>query len=249
MTAPSFVAYFVLLGNAAIIIAALGGLNLALYRADWPESGRRSIMLTATITLIGWFTAAFTLSYVGAFRGEADHWPTIQFGILVPIAIGLILLWRSERVQNVIDIVPQSWIVGIQFYRVLGMIFIILLSMSHLPPQFALPAGWGDVAIGLLAPFIGLAYSHGIVGSRREVLVWNIVGIFDLVVAVGTGFLTSPSPFRILALDAPNQLISAFPLVLIPVFAVPVSVLLHAVSLIKLAKANKAREHEPFLAT
>jgi hypothetical protein len=66
------------------------------------------------------------------------------------------------------------------------------------------------------------------------VFVWNIFGIADLVIAVTTGFLTSPSPLQRFAFDRPNELITAFPLVLIPVFLVPLAVLLHFASLAKL---------------
>jgi hypothetical protein len=62
---------------------------------------------------------------------------------------------------------------------------------------------------------------------------------------VTTGFLTSPSAFQLFAFDLPNELISQFPLVLIPVFLVPLSVLLHLASLTKLrrdALRNDRRE-------
>jgi hypothetical protein len=36
--------------------------------------------------------------------------------------------------------------------------------------------------------------------------------------------------------DAPNELISAFPLVMVPVFGVPLAVILHVASLIKLSR-------------
>lgn len=39
--------------------------------------------------------------------------------------------------------------------------------------------------------------------------------------------MTSPGPFQILALGAPNLAITAYPLVLVPAFAVPLSILLH----------------------
>jgi hypothetical protein len=63
---------------------------------------------------------------------------------------------------------------------------------------------------------------------------------------VTTGFLTSPSAFQLFAFDLPNELISQFPLVLIPVFLVPLSVLLHLASLAKLRgdalRDNNCRE-------
>jgi len=76
-------------------------------------------------------------------------------------------------------------------------------------------------------------------GSETVIRAWNLLGLLDLVVAVTTGFLTSPSPFQMLALDAPNELVSAFPLVMIPVFAVPLAVLLHVASLVKLARSRR----------
>jgi hypothetical protein len=48
--------------------------------------------------------------------------------------------------------------------------------------------------------------------------VWNLLGLADIVVAVTTGFLSSPSPIQLFAFDNPNTLIMAFPLVMIPVF-------------------------------
>ena len=61
---------------------------------------------------------------------------------------------------------PQSWVVGVQFYRVLGVIFLLLNAQGRLPSLFALPAGAGDIAVGLLAPIVALAYARGVVGPR-----------------------------------------------------------------------------------
>jgi hypothetical protein len=65
---------------------------------------------------------------------------------------------------------------------------------------------------------------------------WNLLGLLDLTNAIITGFLTSPSPLQVLAFDAPNQLISEFPMVLVPVFGVPLGVILHVASLVKLGR-------------
>jgi hypothetical protein len=42
-----------------------------------------------------------------------------------------------------------------------------------------------------------------------------------------------------LSLDAPNELISVYPLVMVPVFAVPLSVILHLASLVKIARTSR----------
>ena len=62
--------------------------------------------------------------------------------------------------------------------------------------------------------------------------------------AVTLGYLSSPGPGRrafqqlaaVVHLENPNALISQYPLVMIPVFAVPVFVILHILSLRQLAR-------------
>jgi hypothetical protein len=68
------------------------------------------------------------------------------------------MIWRSETTKRIIAAVPQQWLVSVQLYRALGVIFLILAG--KLPGQFALPAGVGDIAIGLLAPIVGFAYAR-----------------------------------------------------------------------------------------
>ena len=241
MSAPSYVTYTILLESIGIIAVALAGLRVAVTRAGWPEAQRTRALHTAAVVLPLWFVVAWTLSWAEVFRGVADWAPTIEFGIFVPVAIGLVWLWRSETAMRLIDAIPQSWLVGIQLYRVLGLIFLLLNALGSLPSLFALPAGYGDITVGLLAPVVAVAYARGVVG--RELLVggWNILGLLDLAIAITTGFLTSPSPLQMYAFDAPNELITSYPLVLVPVFGVPLAMLLHVTSLVKLGRETARR--------
>ena len=68
--------------------------------------------------------------------------------------------------------------------------------------------------------------------AAGRVTAWNVLGILDLVVAITTGFITSPS--TLFSYEPPNELIAIFALVLIPVYLVPLSLLLHLASLAKL---------------
>jgi hypothetical protein len=101
-----------------------------------------------------------------------------------------------------------------------------------MPRLFAWPAGVGDVTVGLLAPVVALAYARDAERNAGRVTAWNVLGILDLVVAIATGFITSPS--TLFSYEPPNELIAIFPLVLIPVYLVPLSLLLHLASLAKL---------------
>lgn len=246
MIVPAYLSYYVIAGAFGMIAAILFGLSSALRSASWATYQRAATVRAAAVIIVGWFLVTTSLAWMGAYRGAPDRIPTIQYGIFVPILIGGLLIWRSSTLARIIDTVPQHWLIGVQLYRALGAIFLILYAAGKLPGLFAWPAGLGDVLVGVLAPVVAVAYARAPHKNADLVFAWNLFGLADLVVAVTSGFLTSPSAFQLFAFDLPNELISQFPLVLVPVFLVPVSVLLHLASLAKLHRSalrdNDCRE-------
>jgi hypothetical protein len=102
-----------------------------------------------------------------------------------------------------------------------------------------LPAGLGDVLVGALAIPVALYVNSGARGGRRAAVGWNLLGIADLVNALTLGFLSTPGSFQMLAFDNPNRLAGTFPLVMIPAFAVPLSLILHGLSLWQMRRAYR----------
>lgn len=221
------------IGAVAVVAVSIFGLHCIVR-----ITGRATYIVSAL--LVAWFFGALWLTWSGFYQGASDRIPTIPFGLLIPITAGLFLYWRWPLLRNIIEATPQQWLVSVQVYRVLGVIFLVLYAGGQLPGEFALPAGVGDVMVGLLAPVAGIAYARRWNGSAGLLRFWNLLGLADLAVAVTTGFLTSPSPLQMLALGRPNLLISAFPLAMIPVFLVPLSVLLHLASIRKLGQTEPA---------
>jgi len=238
MSIPAYLPFTVVAGCVATIVAVVVGVTRALKRSNWSDSDRRRTVQATASVLVGWFAIAVALALVGVYSAATSRIPTIQFGIAIPILIGCLLIWRWSPVSRLIDAVPRQWVIAIQFYRVEGVIFLVLFAAHLLPGLFALPAGLGDVAVGLLAAAIGIGATGGRQLNPRTVLRWNLLGIADLIVAVSTGFLTAPSAFQMFAFERPNELISMFPLVLIPTFLVPLAILLHIISLIQLGRAT-----------
>jgi hypothetical protein len=136
-------------------------------------------------------------------------------------------------------------LVGVQCYRGLGGIFLVLHGLGLLPGEFALPAGFGDVLTALLALPVAALYATGYRGQDQLVLLCNIFGLIDLTVAVTTGFLTSPTSLQMLAFGQPNTLVGLFPLVMIPIYGVPLSIVLHIASLTKVAREGLMRSGSP----
>ena len=130
---------------------------------------------------------------------------------------------------------PQQWLVGVQLFRALGAIFLILSATGTLPRLFALPAGLGDTVIGLSAPVVGLAYARAPHKAAGLVAAWNVLGLLDLIDALGLGFLTAPSRYA-LEVQPTSDLMTVLPLVLVPVYLVPLFFVLHLASLAKLRR-------------
>lgn len=228
--------------NLLIIGVLLAGLWLGLARTKLDRRARIGTWLLVAVPLLAWFVLTRTLGLAGVFQARPGI-PPIPFAILLPLALGLALLLRSRRIAEVIDAVPPSWLIGLQAYRVVGGVFLAFWLDGSLPGSFAIPAGGGDMLVGLEAIPVALYLASGARGGRLAAYAWNIFGITDLVVAISLGFLTSPGIGHVLALDNPNLLVTAYPLAMIPAFAVPLSLILHGLSLWQLRRQQPGRSN------
>jgi hypothetical protein len=202
----------------------------------------RTLLWVGGGVIAAWFALAVVLARGGAYETTAESSlpPLIAVGIVVPTLLGCALLALSPA-RRAIARVPLHWLVGVQTYRVAGGLFLVAWLQDDLPAEFALPAGIGDVLIGVAAPFVALRVARaGVDRARPAVLAWCGLGIADLAVAVACGLLTAPSVAQQLALDAPNTAITSYPLVLIPTFAVPASIALHVYVLARLRRQRHA---------
>lgn len=210
------------------------------------SSPERGAARTVIAVLLAWLAVDVVLGAAGVFAASPTTWvPFIALGIAVPLVAGIVLLARPGAVQRFVDSIPLHRLIGVQVYRAAGVIFLIAWASGRMPGVFALPAGIGDIAVGFAAPFVaarvrsGLGAPETAARTRRLAISWNFLGIADLVVAVALGFLSSPSHFQLLASDLPNALISRMPYVLIPTFAVPLSILLHVAALRRLRSTER----------
>ncbi len=224
-----------------ILAALLGGLWVGLRRAGLDRRKRLITWFGVTVPLLAWLFVVLQLAQAGVFRpGAAAPVPAIPLAVLLPVLLGLPLLMRSRNIAAAIDAVPPSWLIGLQVYRVLGAVFLVRWMAGQLPGEFALPAGTGDVLVGFLALPVAFFVHSRVRGSRGAGYAWNVLGILDLVLALTMGFLTTPGRFQMFALDRPNTSVGTYPLVMIPAFAVPLSLILHGLSLWQLRRTARS---------
>jgi hypothetical protein len=194
-----------------------------------------SSMKSFVFVVLGvWLGLVLVLGSQGAFVGRPGLPPLpIFFGLAIPLALffGAYLGWSAFR-EFILD-ADLRLVTAVQGWRWAGLGFLSLYAHNILPGLFALPAGLGDMAIGLTAPWmvLGLIRQRSFVASRRYV-VWNLLGILDLTVAVSMGVICSGF-IRGLTLNVTTSAMAQLPLILIPAYLVPVFIMLHFTALAK----------------
>jgi hypothetical protein len=152
----------------------------------------------------------------------------LLIAVTTPIAAFLAAVRISASFREFVLGIDLRLITGIQAWRIGGFTFLALLVFGVLPGYFAWPAGLGDIAIGVTAPWIlaALIRRPGFAASKTFVA-WQAFGVLDLIVAVSLGSLGQ----RLLAATAGTAPLTHLPLVLIPTFFVPLFVVLHIAAL------------------
>jgi hypothetical protein len=173
-----------------------------------------------------WFLFSLTASALHLFV-TAPGQPPLPVGLAVLIPIVIFGIWSAASQpfrQFLLSLNPRTLTI-VQSWRIAGFVFLALYTYGILPGQMALPAGWGDIAIGATAPFVALKLADS--QHKKSFIFWQFLGITDLVLAVGSGVtaqLLNPH-------GVSTGAMTVLPMSLIPTFAVPLFLILHFVSI------------------
>ncbi len=185
-----------------------------------------------TSWLIGvWFVLILTLSALHLFVAGPNQ-PPLLFGLAVTTPIVAFFVWFAASPafrQFALSLSPRV-LTLVQSWRIGGFVFLVLATYGILPRIFAWPAGWGDITIGATAAFVALKLA--VPRHRTSFIVWQLLGIADLVTAVTMGTLASIIDPHGIATSA----MAVLPLSLIPTFGVPLFVIFHIISIVQARK-------------
>ncbi len=193
------------------------------------EKEQKTISLITALLLFGWFAVVVLLALIGVYHVRSDFLsPLVPIGVVVPGVLVLGLVLFSSTVKKIVDSLSMHWLISLQLFRVLGIVFLWQLEAGRLPGLFAIPSGYGDIIIGITAPIVAFICLKKIPFSKIIAFLWNIFGILDLVVSICLGVLLAfPAPFQLVAVTPTTEIMTMFPMVLVPVYAVPLAFILH----------------------
>jgi hypothetical protein len=179
-----------------------------------------------------WFAVVILSGAAGVIARPPGTPPVpILIAVTAPVLVFLGAYWAWPSFREDVLSLDLSLAASIQAWRAAGLGFLALYAHGVLPGAFAWPAGLGDIAIGVTAPWVAQALVRrpGFKFSRAFV-VWNLLGILDLLVAVSVGGLSSMLASGS-AGEATTAPMAQLPLVLIPAYLVPLFFMLHLAAL------------------
>jgi hypothetical protein len=216
---------------AALILGLTATVVIAIFLVLWRErtSARDSwVALVSGIVLAAWATVTALLARRGFFRQtDPDSLPPIAITLFLVLVVLAVCLFGSPSLRRLLT--NQRNVILLNLWRLVGVVFLMLMANAQMPALWALPAGIGDVIVGAAAPWI--AGQVETPQGRRRAIIFNLFGMADLVVAVGLGTMTSPGPGQVFQTTPTSELATQFPLALVPTFLVPLAFALHVVSL------------------
>jgi hypothetical protein len=188
--------------------------------------------------LIGiWFVIELAASGLHVFK-TGPNAPPLAFGLAAGIPLLLFLGWFAASAgfrEFAMGLNPRvlTWV---QSWRLDGFVFLVLATYGILPRLFAFSAGWGDIFIGATAVFAGLKLASP--DHRGSFIVWQLLGIADLVNAIAMGTLAHVIDPRGIQTDA----MTVLPMSLIPTFGVPLFMMLHIICIAQARRWPARRE-------
>ena len=216
---------------AALILGLTAAVVIAIFLVLWRErtsSHQSWIALLSGVGLAAWATVTTMLARRGVFQPPDPYSaPPIGFALVLVLLVLAVCLVAAPSLRRLLT--NQKNLILLNLWRLVGVVFLVLMANGQMPALWALPAGIGDVIVGATAPWIARHVETP--QGRRRAIIFNLFGMADLVVAVGLGIMTSPGPLQIFQTTPTSELATHFPLALVPAFLVPLAFALHVISL------------------
>jgi hypothetical protein len=206
-----------LLGTTAAVVVALF-LVMRRERTSSPEW----VAIVSGCVLAAWAALTAVLAYKGSFlQSDAGGAPPVGIALAAALVVLAVCLVASASLRGLLSNQRN-------------------LTLLHLwmPALWALPAGIGDVLVGVFAPWVARRLDRP--GGKRRAIVFNLLGMLDLIVAVGLGITTSRGALQVFHTTPTSELATRFPLALVPTFLVPLAFTIHVISLWQLLRTSWA---------
>jgi hypothetical protein len=227
---------FDILSTAELAVSAsivVGFLSLAMAET---ARGRAA----ALVVLGAWFALVLAIGATGALSPAVGGPPALGLAVVLPIVALVWAYFALPSVRTAMAALPLPGLIALHAIRLLGFTFIALYAQGRLPAPFAPSAGWGDMFIGATALPLAWAFTQFGGRVRTLALLWNALGVADLVIALTLGPLSAPGPLQVFVGPPDSSPMTTLPWLIIPGFLVPILFFTHVVIFYRLLARTEA---------
>ena len=193
--------------------------------------------LGAALLFGGWLAVSSLVAGGGSYRSRLGHGvPWLPLAVLGFFGL-LLALTRVPLISRALTgPAAQQRLLSPHSFRAGGIVFVIAMLLGKLPALFAVPAGFGDIAVGIATLWVARKLREG---SQAKPLIWfTLLGIADLVSALTLGALTGF--LQVVHVNPSATLNADLPLAIIPTVGVPLLLAMHITSLRVLSRDRAA---------
>lgn len=166
--------------------------------------------------LIIWQAIVGLFAFINVFINKPILFPLVILGSIIVS----IICYNGVEIKKI----KPVFLYGIHALRLpveIGLYF--LYSQGKVPKIMTFEGLNFDIIFGISAFFFLITPNV----NRQLVKVWNVMGLFSLVLIVLLAIFSSPSPIQLLSFDQPNIAVLEFPFCFLPSCIVPAVFLSH----------------------
>ncbi|HXC51658.1 MAG TPA: hypothetical protein VN634_12280 [Candidatus Limnocylindrales bacterium] len=221
--APSNVAVVGFVTLVTVVTVAIVGLvPIASQRAGDNQRVAARRTATVAISLAGWLA----LTWLVAASGILEQFDRRPPPLLLLVGSSLILstvVAFSRFGLLLARSLPTAMLVGIHVFRLPLELILYQLSFDGvLPVQMTFDGMNYDILTGILAAAVAL-WASWYEPPRAVLLMWNLLGLFLLLVIMTIAMLSAPLPIRLFPNDPANAIVATAPFVWLPTVLVQVA--------------------------
>jgi hypothetical protein len=165
------------------------------------------------LAMLVWFALACAAGATGRVAKLTPPQPQLMIAVLsvLLLASG----WALPGFRAWLKVVNLRGFVAFHVTRFVGVAFLMMSARGEMSPEWALPAGWGDIAVATGALLITVFFRQP--DTHPDLVrLWNLIGLIDIVAVVATAAR--------IGMHEPDAIapLLRFPMSLVPTFVVPI---------------------------
>lgn len=119
---PIYITGLLILIVFILVSAIFYALNYGLNKLDFTAQKKQRVIIVSAILLGGWLIVSALVAFQGTLLDFTSTPPKMLL-ILIPSILAVIYISSSSGVNKLLTVIPSSWLVYIQSFRVLMEVF------------------------------------------------------------------------------------------------------------------------------